>query len=239
MTVEVFFTPGEVAGLDLAGRAVVVVDVLRAGTTIVEALANGARAVIPVATIEDALRLAHNLGREDALLCGERGGLPIEGFDLGNSPAEFGAERVAGKTLVMTTTNGTAALAGVAGARQVYVGAFANLGAVADAVAGLEGDVAVVCAGRERRFALEDALFAGALLRRVRARRGRGVRAGNDAALVAERLARGLRDPAVVLRRTAAARELEAVGLGSDVAWCAVVDRRAVVPVFRERQVTL
>jgi len=235
----VFFTPGEVAEVDLADRLVVVVDVLRATSTIVEALANGARAVVPVATIEEALRLVRNLGREGALLCGERGGLRIEGFELGNSPAEFTAERVAGKTLVMTTTNGTAALVGVAGARRVYVGAFANLGAVAAAVADADADVAVVCAGRGRRFALEDALCAGALLRRVRARRGRGVRAGNDAAWVAQRLARSLVDPAPVLRRTAAARELVAVGLGADVEWCTVVDRSGVVPVFRERQVTL
>src|SRR5690606_24311561 len=104
--VDVCFTPDELVSGELQGRVAVVVDVLRATSSIVEALANGARSVLPVASIEAAVRLAQNVGRDQVLLCGERRGLPIEGFDLGNSPREFTPERVAGKTLIMTTTNG-------------------------------------------------------------------------------------------------------------------------------------
>ncbi|NIP79971.1 MAG: hypothetical protein GWM90_12415, partial [Gemmatimonadetes bacterium] len=108
-----YLTPGELPARGLPAQ-VVVVDVLRATSTIVEALANGARAVFPVATVDDAARIAQGIGRDSVLLCGERKGLRIEGFDLGNGPPEFGADRVAGSSLVMTTTNGTAAFLAVA-----------------------------------------------------------------------------------------------------------------------------
>jgi 2-phosphosulfolactate phosphatase len=106
--IDVLFTPGESNGLELAER-VVVVDVLRATSTIAEALANGARVVMPVAGVEEAARIAQGIGRDSVLLCGERRALPIAGFDLGNAPPEFTAGRVGGKALVMTTTNGTPA----------------------------------------------------------------------------------------------------------------------------------
>src|SRR5690606_10616469 len=106
MRLDVFVTPGEIAAPALAGRTVVVLDILRATTSIVEALNAGARSVFPVGSIEEALRLANNFGRDEVLLAGERRCLPIEGFDLGNSPREFTEDRVGGKTIVMTTTNG-------------------------------------------------------------------------------------------------------------------------------------
>jgi len=110
MTLDVFFAPAGLATQEVAGRPVFVVDVLRATTVICAALSRGARAVVPVATVEEASRLAQTLGPDAAVLVGERHGEPIEGFDLGNSPIEVTEQRVRGKTLVMTTTNGTGAL---------------------------------------------------------------------------------------------------------------------------------
>lgn len=243
MTLDVFFTPGELAAVEPPER-VVVVDVLRATSTIVEALANGARAVFPVATADDAARIAQNIGRDMVLLCGERKGLAIEGFDLGNAPGEFTAERVGGLSLVMTTSNGTRAFLAIAerwGGRgegqavDVVVGSFLNLGAVARALADAEA-ATIVCAGREGRFGLDDALCAGALIRAVE--QGGADVVLNDAGSAARTLI-GEAEPAAVLGATAAARQLEGIGHGEDVVFCAEVDRTAIVPRFRDRKITV
>jgi 2-phosphosulfolactate phosphatase len=146
------------------GAHVAVVDVLRATTTIATALAHGAAGVIPVAEPGDAIALANRLGRDRVLLCGERHSVRIEGFDLDNSPASFTPEAVTGKTLLITTTNGTRALRAVATAASVRTAALVNRAAVAAALAREEGDIVVLCAGDANGFALEDAIGAGALV---------------------------------------------------------------------------
>jgi 2-phosphosulfolactate phosphatase len=167
MKLDVFLTPGELSNSDVVDRTVVVIDILRASTTIVEALSAGAKSIYPVSSIEEALRLANTFGRDEVLLCGERKCLPIEGFDLGNSPREFTAESVAGKTLVMSTTNGTNVMSLTAGAARVFIGSLLNLGAVVDELARSEVDPVLLCSGREKQFALEDAAFAGLLATRL------------------------------------------------------------------------
>src|SRR5687767_4329344 len=161
MRMDVLLTPGELVPSEIAGRTVVVLDVLRASTTIAEALAAGARALFPVATIEEAIGLARTLGREEVLLAGERKALPIEGFDLGNSPGEFTPERVGGKIVVMSTTNGTLAITAAAGSERVVVGSWLNFQAVVDELARSGAEPVLLCAGRERGFGLEDAVCAG------------------------------------------------------------------------------
>ena len=132
MKIEVLWTPAELEQVQILDRTAVVIDVLRSGTTVATAIHNGARAVVPAASTEDAIRIAQSIGRRDVLLCGERGGVQIEGFDLGNSPAEYSAEAVGDRTLVMSTTNGTQVLASLSGAGLVYVGALVNLTAIAE-----------------------------------------------------------------------------------------------------------
>jgi 2-phosphosulfolactate phosphatase len=149
-----------------AGGIAVVIDVLRASTTMITALAHGAASVLPVADVDEARRLAGELG-QGALLGGERGGLRIPGFDLGNSPREYTAGRVAGQTVVITTTNGTAALHASRDAAEIVVGAIVNRTAVAEAVrrlAGNRGVVHLVCAGTDGAVSAEDVLAAGAIL---------------------------------------------------------------------------
>jgi 2-phosphosulfolactate phosphatase len=271
VNVKVYFTPAEVAGLELPER-VVVIDVLRATSTIVEALANGARAILPVATADEAARIAQSIGRDSVLLCGERKALPIEGFDLGNAPAEFTAEQVADKSLVMTTTNGTrafvavgerrsvvgasggAAGGGAAGAKGgsaasgavgaeaeaavVLAGAFLNLSAVIARLASRSAPTALVCAGREGRFALEDAVCAGAVVHGLES-------AGasldlNDGAMAARSLAsHHMGNLQGMLELTDAGRHLMGVGRGEDLAFCAALDRTDVVPRFQDRKITL
>lgn len=247
MKLDVYFTPGELTGLELADR-VVVIDVLRATSTIVEALANGAKAVLPVGTADEAARIAQNLGRDSVLLCGERKALPIEGFDLGNAPVEFDRDRVAGMSLVMTTTNGTRAFLAVAERRggvvdpdgsAVLAGSFLNLSALVSRLAGGESPVAVVCAGREGRFALEDVVCAGALVRGLRHADAGGAVLNDGAVAALELAATHMADLQRMLELTAAGRHLVEVGREEDLAFCASVDRTDVVPRFRDRKITL
>lgn len=229
MRVQVFLTPGEVEPAVVQEATVVVADVVRATTTMVEALAYGARAIYPTSSTEEAVKLAASLGREDTLLCGERKGLKVEGFDLGNSPSEFSRDVVEGKRLVMSTTNGTVALVAVQEAARVVAGAFTNLQAVAHAVADDE-DVVVVCAGREGRFALDDALFAGHLVRRL----GTGLTL-NDGARAVRELAGAVTPSPDFLSGTEAGLALAGVGLGGDLEICGDVDRHGVVPELRDQ----
>jgi 2-phosphosulfolactate phosphatase len=236
MKLDVYLTPGEVASPETAERTVVIIDVLRASSSIVEALASGAKTIFPVSSIEEALRLANTLGREEVLLCGERKCLPIEGFDLGNSPSAFTPERVAGKTLVMSTTNGTAVMALSVGAARVMVASLLNLSAVVEELARAEADPVLICSGRERHFGLEDAVCAGEIAARLMEARP-GEWQLNDGAVAAVALSREFTAGEGLFRRTAAGRAIADAGLAEDLAFCARVDRHSVVPVLQDRQI--
>ena len=235
MKATVFFTHQEVEGYGLQDHTVVVIDVLRATSTVVAALAAGAEAIYPVVSIEDAMKLATSLGRKEALLAGERRGHRVEGFDLGNSPGEFTAANVGGKRVVMSTTNGTGALVAAASAERVLVASLVNLSAVAGAVAGAER-LAVVCAGRERRFSVDDALCAGMLVSRLADRIG-GTLELEDAGRAALALASSFTPDAEFLLRSTAGRALAAIGLEEDVHWCERVDAFDLVPQLSDRMI--
>ncbi len=238
MKLEVLFTPSELP-TTLNDRTVVVIDVLRATSTMVEALANGAKNIFAVATTDEAVKIAQGIGRDQTLLAGERNCVRIEGFDLGNSPLEMTQQTVGGRQLIMTTTNGTAALAAVASARKVLIASLLNVDAVAREMATIEGGITLVCAGRERRFALEDAICAGALALRLYKVLGQR-RSWSDAAVAAAQLARRYL-PSIerTLRRVAAGRQLRELGFAGDVEFCARMDVHDIVPKYRDRQVAL
>ncbi len=171
--IDLFFTPCEVSEERLKSfKTVVVVDVLRAGTTIPMALFNGAREIFPVTTVVAATSLAAQLGRDDILLCGEREGKLIDGFHMGNSPSEYTRERVRGRTLILATTNGTPALAKASGASKVYLCGFVNQPSVIGTMIKNEPlfPLAILCAGKMNRFALEDAVCGGMLIQRIQER---------------------------------------------------------------------
>ena len=159
--VDVFLLPSHFEPDDLRGGIAVVIDTLRASTTIVAALANGATRVIPCGDVATARQIAGHLPAGTALLGGERKGVRIEGFDLDNSPAAYTAERVQGKTIVFTTTNGTAALLRSQKADRVLIGSFVNRDAVVRVLAADERPAYLVCAGRRepsrRRMCLPPA----------------------------------------------------------------------------------
>ena len=235
MKATVFFTLQEADGAVLQDHTAVVVDVLRASSTIVAALAAGAEAIYPVVSTEDAIKLATSLGREDALLAGERKGLKVEGFDLGNSPREFTPETVGGKRVIMSTTNGTRALmaAAASDAERVMVASFLNLSAVAAACADAER-LAVVCAGREGHFSIDDALCAGMLLGRLEERLGAALEV-EDSGRAALALAEAFGVDAEFFADSAAGRALTQIGMVDDVAWCARVDVEEFVPELKDR----
>lgn len=236
MRLDVAFTPAELPRALVTGRTVVVVDVLRATSSIVHALVNGAKRVIPVGTVEEAVRRQADLGRDAVMLCGERDCQLIPGFDLGNSPEEFTPERVAGQTLVMTTTNGTPALLAASGSAECLVGALLNARAIAQRIHERGRDALVVCSGREGRFAYEDAFCAGVIMRELRRLRPR-VRT-DDAGRAAQRLV-GRGSVEGVLRRTAAARRLLELGMDRDVHFCAQLHLHDAVPAFDGHRIEL
>jgi 2-phosphosulfolactate phosphatase len=237
---DVFFGAHDVAPGDTAGRLVAVIDVLRASTSIAAALANGARAVIPLESSDDVVSRAKAFARGEVRLAGERKMLAIPGFDLGNSPREFTSEAVAGKTVLICTTNGTGALTSVQGARDVVVASYVNFSAVLALLrAALRGsvDVAIICAGRGRQFSLEDAACAGRFVHHV-TRRLTGVEP-NDAAIAASLIDRKYGDNLMRLFLTSAhGRALREAGFGDDLPLCGSVDAFPVVPVLHERQIT-
>ena len=221
---------------DLRGGVAVVIDVLRASTTIVQALAAGAEAVIPCGEVAEAQAITANLSAGSYLLGGERGGVRIEGFDLGNSPLEYTPEKVAGRTIVFTTTNGTRALKRCLSAEQIVIGSFANLEAVAKAVDQTGRPIHLVCAGTDGELSAEDVLCAGALVAGLEKFRGREILSENDACRLAYELYVShshdetlLRD---ALRESAGGRNLTALGYQADIEWAARRNRHPIVPEY-------
>jgi 2-phosphosulfolactate phosphatase len=233
--------PKPVAENALAGSTVVVIDLLRASTTICQAVANGAAEVVPYLEVADAQAAAEETqDRDEVVLGGERGGRRIEGFDLGNSPAEYTRKAVAGKRVFLTTTNGTRALNHARLARRVLVGSFVNLSAVADSIRD-GARIDILCAGTGGEETREDLLAAGALI---------------DAICFSDVISRNMNDPALAariewrrmceaaratgrsviqhlaieLRDTLGGRNVLSIGLEHDLVDCAQIDALDVVP---------
>lgn len=241
MRLQVFLSPGELTPGSVLGQVVAVIDVLRASTSIATALTNGAKSVVPVESADLAIIHSKQFDRSEVLLAGEQKMHPISGFDVGNSPAAFTAEAVAGKTIMMTTTNGTRALTGLVGARDVVVASYVNLAAVAamlgTAVRG-ETDISIVCAGDEGHFSLDDAACAGRYVRSL-SQRNRSSVVLNDAACACEIIDRKYGDNITkIFRDSSHGKALVEAGFGDDLAFCAAVDSQPVVPIYQDRQIT-
>lgn len=241
MRLDVLFGVQQLTPQDVQGRVVAVIDVLRASTTIAVALSNGARAIIPMESPDDAVTRSKQFERGAVRLAGERRMLKMDGFDLGNSPAEHTREAVESKTVLLSTTNGTKALLAVQGARDVVVASYVNLSAVSAMLrTALRGgaDITLVCAGQDRQFALEDAACAGRYVHAVSKRLTNLDM--NDAAFSASLIDKKFGDNLVRLFDTAAhGRALAAAGFADDLVACARVDSYPVIPVYQDRQITM
>jgi 2-phosphosulfolactate phosphatase len=238
----VYLSPSHVEPAALAGGIVVMIDTLRASTTMTRALANGAREIVPTLTVDEAISTAREL-RDlglDVLLGGERSGQLIPGFDLDNSPASYTADRVRDRIIVFTTTNGTAALRHATLGSRVLVGSLCNLSALCDAIATDPRPVHILCAGTRGEISADDATVAGAIAARL-VSSGRA-HAGDDAGRLCAMAWASIapepgREPATEAIATAllacrGGRNLARIGLARDVLECAAIDTSRVVPVF-------
>ena len=239
---NVYSTPQMVAPEAMVGGTAVVIDVLRASTTIVRAMEAGAADVIPCVEVEEARRIAGRLPAELTVLGGERGGLPIDGFDLGNSPTEYTPLRVGGRTVVFTTTNGTRAIDRCRRADRVLVGAFVNATAVFEELVSAER-IHLVCAGTRGQSSLEDLLLAGMLVARLQREGNIDYKLNPEALWAVDRwtasfnwpATRGAEPPepdelAEQLRRGRGGRHLIEVDLEEDIIVAAQIDRCRCVP---------
>ena len=216
MRIDVAFTPADEGRAEVA----VVVDVMRATSTIAQALAAGYERVLCCAEVDDARRLKEVLG--DAILGGEWNAVRIEGFDAGASPREFLEPQA--QTLIISTTNGTRTILGAAQrCREVLLGSLLNLGAVAAAVRARDADAVVLCAGFEGAFAIDDAYCAGRI---VQALDGA---VATDAAIASRLIAERFPQPIDGIN----ARTYGPPGLEADIEWCSQVDTVTTVPRFR------
>ena len=230
MHVHVALGPAEFGGAPLEGRAALVIDVLRATTSVVAACAAGCRSIIPVPDEAAARRVAARFPAGECLLAGERGGDPIPGFDLGNSPLEFTRARVGGRVVVLTTTNGTGCMLAANPAVAVGVAALTNAAAAARWARETEADVTLLCAGEKGSFCLEDAVCAGFVVEALAANGG-GARL-SDAAVAARRLASAYAGRLERLVEEASwARHLEKAGRAEDFAACLALSTVDQVPV--------
>jgi 2-phosphosulfolactate phosphatase len=228
--VRVHLTP-ELAPTNMTGCVAVAIDVLRATTTIVQALASGCVSVRPCAEIEQAKALAGSLPAGKTLLGGERGGLPLPGFDLGNSPREYTAKRCRGMTLVLTTSNGTRAIARALAADRVLIAAFVNFTAVCEQLRHDARPLHIVCAGSEGAPCLEDTLLAGAIVDYLCDEYG--VKLNDSARLAWDCFENHGRILAGALEVSGGGEHLKSIGCGDDLPLAAEVDKYPLAPEVR------
>ena len=236
MRADIQFIPRHVPVRKAEGKVFVVIDVLRATTTIIEALSNGCTQVIPVVTVDEAFSLAKRLPGEDTLIGGEQGGLKVGGFDLGNSPREYTRDFVSGKRVILTTTNGTKALQSVAGCEHVFVAGFTNAHVVIQRCRALKADPVLVPAGMKGRFSLEDVVCGGMMVDLLEKE---GV-ALTDGARASRILYKAFAHNLLEMARTCDhGRELIRLGLEEDLAFCVQTNVSSCVPVFKKGSITV
>ena len=229
MNVDVAVTPAALAPAALTGATALVIDVLRASTSIITALANGCAGVVPVSEPDEAIR--RGAGLPGALVAGERHGDPLQGFHLGNSPLEFTRERVGARTVFLTTTNGTRALLAVRAAAAVGVAAFINMSAAAAWALAAGRSLVIACSGDGGGRSLEDEVCAGLIVEQVRAARPDAV-LGPEAEAAAGQARPYAKELGRLAQDSPWARRLGNRGRGADLATCLTLDTVSLVPIY-------
>lgn len=205
----------------------VIIDIFRATSSICYGIENGAEAIIPVSEVEECE--AYRVKGLNYLLAAERNGEVVSGFDFGNSPFSYTKEKVAGKTVVLTTTNGTQALHMSRKAKKIVIGSFLNLTALCNWLKTQDENILLVCAGWKNNFNLEDTLFAGAVIERLKEFNFKP----DDAAIAANDLYQiGKHDINQYLKKTSHAERLKKLGIEKDIEFCLQVDLTTSIPVL-------
>jgi 2-phosphosulfolactate phosphatase len=235
-TLNTSLSPALLHLYDLSNSVVVIIDVFRATSTIASALHNGAKCVIPVDSVPKAIEISRNI---DGIAAGERDGQIAEGLSHGNSPLEYGRDFIGGKTLVLTTTNGTRLLqmALERGADTIISGSFPNLSSVCEFLVAENKNVVLGCAGWKDRFNLEDTLFAGALINRIK----KHFEIHCDSSLMAETMYIKHKNNLLGFapKLTHYHRLVERFGLIEDIKFCLTEDVANVLPVYREGRLVI
>jgi 2-phosphosulfolactate phosphatase len=242
MKIDLSFSAGQFDDLQLRDKNVIVLDVLRASSTITVALNNGAREIIPVASIESAVKISGSLFGEVTLRGGERNGKIIEGFNLGNSPLEYSETAVKGKSIIYCTTNGSVAMAKSRYARMLIVGSFLNLTSIVNFIREEKKDFLFICAGRINSigyFSLEDAVCAGMMIQKLMKDESIELIL-SDSAKAAHALYKSFgRSILKMLKTCEHGKYLIDIGFADDLKICAAVDSVPVLPVQIENKIKL
>lgn len=226
-TIDVCLSPELMHLYSVENKSVVVVDILRATSSMVTAFAHGIKSIYPVAKLED----CRALKSKGYLIAGERDGEKVSDFDLGNSPFEYMAENLSGKQIAFTTTNGTQAIAKSIGAKEILIGAFLNLSAVAEHLIKSNNNILIVCAGWKGKVNLEDTVFAGALVEKLKAH----FILACDAPLAAQHLYNAAKgDMVKFLSESSHVKRLNKLNIHEDMEFCLTVDKYRIVPTLHE-----
>jgi len=224
---EVCLTPALLPLFDIEDSIVVIIDIFRATSSICYGIENGADAIIPVSQVEECAAYREmGLGY---LLAAERDGKVVDGFDFGNSPFSYTKQKVNGKTIVLTTTNGTHALHLSTKAKRIIIGSFLNLTSVCIWLKAQNQNILLVCAGWKNNFNLEDTLFAGAITERL----ANYTHTADDAAIAAADLYSLAKDDLnAYLKKTSHSERLKQLGIEADIDFCLNVDVATAIPVL-------
>ena len=224
-TIEVCLTPALIHLHDLSNATVVVIDVLRATSSMCVAFTQGVNSIVPVATIEESIAY-----RDKGFLIGaERNGEMLEGFDIGNSPFSYMDEKVKGRDIALTTTNGTQAIAAAKGAKQIVVGSFLNLDVLCNWLAKQDGNIVLLCSGWKNSVNMEDSLFAGAVIHQMRG--DFDFTYLRDTAIIAERLYVLAKDDLNgFLEESSHRNRLKKLNIDRDIEYCLTPNQAPVVP---------
>lgn len=231
-SLDVCLSPDLMHLYQVEDRTVVIVDILRATSCMTTALAHGVAGIVPFAHLE----ACKAMKEQGLFIAAERNGEMVEGFDLGNSPFEYMQEKLKGQKIAFTTTNGTVAINKSKGAKEIIIGSFLNLSAVATHLAKGENNILIVCAGWKGRVNLEDTLFAGALIEKL----GNAIHPDCDAPLLAYHLyQQGKNDLHGFLKDSSHVKRLNKLNIHKDIEFCLQIDKYDVVPVLKSGSLML
>lgn len=234
MKVDIIFTADEVSQEKTKGKICVVIDVLRATSVMITALHNGAERIFPFKDIKTIQERCENL--KNIIKCGERNALKIDGFDLGNSPLEFTKEKILGKDIYMSTTNGTKAVENSLSAEKIIICSFLNIKSVSEKLLEYKKDVVIVCAGTNGKFSLDDTLCAGLIIKEMQKHTEIQM---NDVLLAAVRISESHENIKDILKGSTHYERLLSLGFEKDMEHIFSLNKYSIVPEYKNGYISI